>query len=85
MDSLLIQGGHPLNGEVSISGAKNAALPELCAALLTQEAVELRNVPELQDVATMVKLLTNMGVQIVRHPHHGCLLYTSELPTIYSL
>jgi len=74
MDSLLIQGGHPLNGEVSISGAKNAALPELCAALLTQEAVELRNVPELQDVATMVKLLTNMGVQIVRHPHHGVTL-----------
>ena len=70
MDSLLIHGGHPLNGEVSISGAKNAALPELCAALLTEEAVTLQNVPELQDVATMVKLLTNMGMQVERHKNH---------------
>ena len=51
------------NGEVTISGAKNAALPELCAALLTAEPVTLRNVPRLQDVATMLKLIRNMGVQ----------------------
>ena len=74
MDSLLIHGGQPLNGEVSISGAKNAALPELCAALLTQESVALSNVPALQDVATMVKLLTNMGVNIERHPDHAMTL-----------
>jgi len=70
MDALLIHGGHPLNGEVSISGAKNAALPELCAALLTEEPVALHNVPALQDVATMVKLLTNMGVRVERQPNH---------------
>src|SRR3954470_19499566 len=61
MDKLLIRGGRPLNGEVRISGAKNAALPELCAALLTGDAVTLRNIPRLQDVATMLKLIRNMG------------------------
>jgi UDP-N-acetylglucosamine 1-carboxyvinyltransferase len=63
MDKLLIRGGRPLNGEVLISGAKNAALPELCAALLSAEPVVLRNVPKLQDVSTMLKLIRNMGVQ----------------------
>ena len=63
MDKLLIRGGHPLHGEVSISGAKNAALPDLCAALLTDEPVVLRNVPRLQDVSTMLKLIRNMGVE----------------------
>ncbi len=62
MDKLLIRGGRPLAGEVQISGAKNAALPELCAALLTAQAVTLHNVPQLQDVATMLKLLRHMGV-----------------------
>jgi len=61
MDKLLIRGGRPLNGEVRISGAKNAALPELCAALLTADPVTLRNIPRLQDVATMLKLIRNMG------------------------
>ncbi len=61
MDKLLIRGGRPLNGEVLISGAKNAALPQLCAALLTAEPVTLHNVPQLQDVATMLKLLRHMG------------------------
>ena len=64
MDKLLIRGGRHLQGEVQISGAKNAALPELCAALLTAEPVTLRNVPRLQDVATMRKLLLNMGVAV---------------------
>lgn len=62
MDKLLIRGGQPLRGEVTISGAKNAALPELCAALLTAEPVTLHNVPRLKDVATMRTLLAHMGV-----------------------
>jgi UDP-N-acetylglucosamine 1-carboxyvinyltransferase len=62
MDKLLIRGGSTLTGEVFISGAKNAALPELCACLLTAEPVTLRNVPRLQDVSTMLKLIRNMGV-----------------------
>ena len=66
MDKLLIRGGRELHGEVRISGAKNAALPELCAALLTAEPVTLRNVPRLQDVATMLTLVRNMGVSAER-------------------
>jgi UDP-N-acetylglucosamine 1-carboxyvinyltransferase len=66
MDKLLIRGGRQLHGEVRISGAKNAALPELCAALLTPEPVVLQNVPGLQDVATMLTLIRNMGVTIQR-------------------
>ncbi len=66
MDKLLIRGGRPLHGEVAIAGAKNAALPELCAALLTDQPVVLDNVPRLQDVATMVKLVQNMGVAVTR-------------------
>ena len=64
MDKLLIQGGHRLSGEIRISGAKNAALPILCAGLLTEETVQLANVPKLQDVATMIKLLQQMGLRV---------------------
>jgi UDP-N-acetylglucosamine 1-carboxyvinyltransferase len=71
MDKLRINGGRTLKGEVTISGAKNAALPELCAALLTSDAVTLNNVPRLQDVATMRKLLDNMGVQTRTHGERG--------------
>ncbi|WP_453933560.1 UDP-N-acetylglucosamine 1-carboxyvinyltransferase [Acidovorax temperans] len=66
MDKLLIRGGCTLQGEVLVSGAKNAALPELCAALLTAEPVTLLNVPQLQDVSTMLKLIRNMGVTAER-------------------
>ncbi len=62
MDKLRIRGGRRLAGEVAISGAKNAALPELCAALLTAEPVLLSNVPRLHDVTTMLRLLRTMGV-----------------------
>jgi UDP-N-acetylglucosamine 1-carboxyvinyltransferase len=62
MDKLRIMGGQSLAGTVDISGAKNAALPELCAALLSNEPVTLTNVPRLQDVSTMLKLIRNMGV-----------------------
>ena len=67
MDKLLIRGGRRLNGTVPIAGAKNAALPELCAALLVAGPVVLHNVPQLQDVATMLKLLRSMGVVAERH------------------
>ncbi|HVN35439.1 MAG TPA: UDP-N-acetylglucosamine 1-carboxyvinyltransferase, partial [Casimicrobiaceae bacterium] len=63
MDKLLIEGGRPLVGEVRVSGAKNAALPLLCAALLTTEPLVLTNVPRLNDVRTMRTLLAQMGVR----------------------
>jgi len=68
MDKLLIRGGRALQGEVTISGAKNAALPELCAALLCPEPFTLRNVPRLQDVATTLKVLRHMGASAERSP-----------------
>jgi UDP-N-acetylglucosamine 1-carboxyvinyltransferase len=66
MDKLLITGGKPLAGEIAISGAKNAALPLLCAALLTKEPVTFTNVPDLNDIGTMLKLLVQMGVKVSR-------------------
>ena len=71
MDHLLIRGGRPLKGEVPISGAKNAALPEMCAALLTSEPVQLTNVPRLHDVRTMRRLLEHMGVAVETHGARG--------------
>ncbi len=64
MDKLLIRGGKRLSGEIAIAGAKNAALPILCAGLLTADTLLLANVPKLQDVATMQKLLRQMGLAI---------------------
>jgi UDP-N-acetylglucosamine 1-carboxyvinyltransferase len=68
MDKLVIEGGRPLAGEVRISGAKNAALPILCASLLAAEPLHLQNVPDLQDVRTTLKLLAQMGVREQRAP-----------------
>ena len=67
MDKLLIEGGRPLEGSVRISGAKNAALPAMAAALLTSDRVELTNVPHVRDIITMGKLLAHMGA-IVETP-----------------
>ncbi len=63
MDKFLIQGGACLNGEIHVSGAKNAALPSLCASLLCAEPLCLDNIPDLQDVRTLLALLKDMGVQ----------------------
>ena len=64
MDKLIIRGGVPLEGEVAISGAKNAALPILCASLLTSDSLHVENVPHLRDVTTMLNLLGQMGVSV---------------------
>ena len=66
MDKLIVEGGKPLAGEVSISGAKNAALPILTAAILTEDALRIENVPELRDIATTCALLTQMGIWVRR-------------------
>jgi UDP-N-acetylglucosamine 1-carboxyvinyltransferase len=71
MDKLLIRGGKRLQGTVDISGAKNAALPEICATLLTAEPVHLKNVPRLQDVATIRRILGSMGVETQTHGERG--------------
>ena len=80
MDKLLIRGGKRLHGEIAISGAKNAALPEMCAALLTADPVKLTNVPRLRDVSTMRKLLENMGVAIELHGERGGITFEARDP-----
>ncbi len=69
MDKLLIKGGTRLNGNVTISGAKNAALPILAGTLLASEPVTVSNVPHLKDVTTMLSLLQMMGVQLTIDDH----------------
>ncbi|MDR3221329.1 MAG: UDP-N-acetylglucosamine 1-carboxyvinyltransferase [Candidatus Accumulibacter sp.] len=69
MDKLLIRGGVPLVGEVAISGAKNAALPIICASLLGGDPLNLANVPRLNDVATMQRLIGQMGVAVATDDH----------------
>ena len=65
MDKLKIIGGNQLDGELTISGAKNAALPILAGSLLSPEIINLQNVPQLNDVATMLTLLQSMGVKVI--------------------
>jgi UDP-N-acetylglucosamine 1-carboxyvinyltransferase len=67
LDKLLISGGNRLNGEVTISGAKNAALPILCAALLAETPLHLSSIAALKDIDTTIKLLDTMGVKIIRN------------------
>src|SRR6516165_5979968 len=64
MDKLVIRGGSPLVGKVRISGAKNAALPAMAAALLTEEPVILENIPQVRDIETTRKLLSSMGAEV---------------------
>jgi UDP-N-acetylglucosamine 1-carboxyvinyltransferase len=79
MDSFLIRGGQPLHGEVSISGAKNAALPILCAGLLTADSVRITNVPRLRDIQTCLRLLGSMGVQCFWHGENELALRAEEI------
>ncbi len=79
MDKLLIRGGSVLNGEVAMSGAKNAALPILCASLLSADPLELGNVPQLNDISTMLRLLGDMGIGVRRDGDDGLTLDGSGL------
>ena len=79
MDKLLIEGGTPLAGEIAISGAKNAALPILCASLLSSEPLHLTNVPRLKDISTMLRLLEQMGVAVEDLGADGLLLNSRGL------
>jgi len=74
VDKLRITGGRPLEGELAVSGAKNAALPILCASLLSSEPLKLSNVPRLMDVSTMAKLLGQMGVDVQAKEHEMVLV-----------
>ncbi len=64
MDKFRIHGGVPLEGEIAVSGAKNAALPALAACLLTSDPVKLRRIPPVRDIGTMQQLLQHAGAEI---------------------
>ncbi|GAA5235966.1 UDP-N-acetylglucosamine 1-carboxyvinyltransferase [Verticiella sediminum] len=79
MDKLNITGGNRLQGEVIVSGAKNAALPIMCASLLTADPVRLANVPDLNDIDTLVRLLARMGVRTEREAGNALVLQADRL------
>jgi UDP-N-acetylglucosamine 1-carboxyvinyltransferase len=79
VDKLILQGGIPLKGDVRISGAKNAALPLMCAALLSAEPLILSNVPHLRDVTTMLRLLAEMGVSASLDDRDGLQLHAQSI------
>jgi UDP-N-acetylglucosamine 1-carboxyvinyltransferase len=79
VDKLRIRGGRTLQGEVRVSGAKNAALPIMCAALLSEQPLRLSNVPQLMDVRTMARLLRQMGVQAERAADGGMALHAKTI------
>ncbi|MCL6264457.1 MULTISPECIES: UDP-N-acetylglucosamine 1-carboxyvinyltransferase [Craterilacuibacter] len=82
MEKLIIRGNGPLNGEIPVSGAKNAALPILCASLLTADTMRYSNVPMLRDVATTQKLLQGMGVRVMTDNVHEIEITASQIDTL---
>lgn len=79
MDKIRIVGSRRLKGEISISGAKNAVLPEMAAAVLTEEELVLKNVPQVKDVATMTKLLSSMGAECDKNNANTCTIKVSRI------
>jgi UDP-N-acetylglucosamine 1-carboxyvinyltransferase len=67
MSAFIIEGGHPLKGDITPQGAKNEALQVLCATLLTSEPVRISNIPDIADVANQIRLLEDIGVKVTRH------------------
>ena len=82
MDKLVLSGGKKLNGEIRISGSKNAALPMMCAALLAKRPLELKNVPHLRDVTTMLSLLGQMGVEVTLDEQSSVVLDALNVNTL---
>src|SRR5687767_9039618 len=81
MDKFIITPAEPLSGEIEASGAKNAALPILCASLLSDEPLHVTRVPKLWDIATTRKLLTQMGVQVEQPAEHEVVVNARSITT----
>ncbi len=84
MEKLIIKGNIPLNGEIKISGAKNAALPILAASLLSSSPIQISNIPHLQDVTTIVSLLGQMGVNITLDEHSNIEVQAKQLESLHA-
>ena len=83
MDSIVIEGGHQLSGEIVISGAKNSAIKLQAVCLLTDEKVILKNMPRLRDTRFMGHLLAHMGVDVEEGPGNQMILHAKSLASNY--
>lgn len=83
MESFVIEGGHKLQGTIKPQGAKNEALEVICATLLTPEAVRINNIPDIQDVNNLIKLLQTIGVKVTRHNKNDYTFQADELDLSY--
>lgn len=83
MASFIIEGGHRLQGDIMPQGAKNEALQVLCALLLTNEPVRIKNLPDIADVNNQIQLLHEMGVEVTRHDAHDYTFTASSLDDQY--
>ena len=79
MKKLKIQGGHSLSGEIAISGSKNAALSIIAASIMTEERIVLKNIPHLEDITTMIRLIAGMGVSITLAEDNKLILDSSKI------
>lgn len=84
MEKLIIQGNHPLNGEIRISGAKNAALPILAGTLLSGFPIQISNIPHLQDVTTIVTLLGQLGVHVTLDERANIEIDSNKLDSLHA-
>ena len=84
LKKLVINGGHPLNGSVKISGAKNAALPMMTASILSNEDIILNGIPELADVRTMITLLESMGIKINNNQKDSFIFNASSIDSKFA-
>ena len=81
MASFIIEGGHPLRGDITPQGAKNEALEVICASLLTADEVVIRNIPDIRDVNNLIKLIADMGVTVERRGH-GEYAFKADSPNL---
>ena len=79
MEQYAIKGGNPLVGEVEIGGAKNAALPIIAAALMSEETVHIDNLPDVRDTNVLLEAMQSIGVMIKREDRHRVTIYPSRI------
>ena len=83
MESFIIEGGHHLKGTITPQGAKNEALQVICATLLTNEPVRIKNIPDILDVNNLIKLLADTGVKVTRNSRNDYTFQSDELNLDY--
>ena len=83
MESFIIEGGYPLKGEITPQGAKNEALQVICATLLTSEEVRISNIPDILDVNNLIRLLSDIGVEVTQHGRNDYSFQAKSLNLTY--